>query len=372
MSFDNKMIIDATRGTIARFVNHSCEPNCEMIKWTVGGEPRMALFAGRRGIMTGEELTYDYNFEYVFKPPPPITANTCSPFSTKNIQECHCGTRSCRGVLGPKPKKPLPSADESFLSTSSQIIAGTKRKLAEMFGKSRGSESAPNSPRKRFMANSAMTKARNALAKTEAEREKAEKEATALAAQIASRENRAMKRGNPMTSSRRRQGKGIITSTRQATYNIRRGKIQHKVPRAGALKKPSAILRRKAALANEKAKNVKYVKKGVPPPKPTRKIQRGTTPEASEDESPNITPASLRSANKLKPIPVSTDSSVERDSMEMSSSDSDDEEGAGLELAMSNIRGRKRGDAPAPRDIHKTGARVSKRVRNDKGLFVKK
>lgn len=63
MSFDNKMIIDATRGTIARFVNHSCEPNCEMIKWTVGGEPRMALFAGSRGVMTGEELTYDYNFE---------------------------------------------------------------------------------------------------------------------------------------------------------------------------------------------------------------------------------------------------------------------------------------------------------------------
>ncbi|PVH94547.1 histone-lysine N-methyltransferase ash1, partial [Periconia macrospinosa] len=84
MSFDNKMIIDATRGTIARFVNHSCEPNCEMIKWTVRGEPRMALFAGRRGIMSGEELTYDYNFD---------------PFSSKNIQECHCGTRSCRGVL---------------------------------------------------------------------------------------------------------------------------------------------------------------------------------------------------------------------------------------------------------------------------------
>jgi hypothetical protein len=34
MSFNNNMIIDATRGTIARFVNHSCEPNCEMIKWT--------------------------------------------------------------------------------------------------------------------------------------------------------------------------------------------------------------------------------------------------------------------------------------------------------------------------------------------------
>ena len=35
-----------------------------MIKWTVAGKPRMALFAGDNVIMTGEELTYDYNFEY--------------------------------------------------------------------------------------------------------------------------------------------------------------------------------------------------------------------------------------------------------------------------------------------------------------------
>lgn len=63
MYFDQNMIIDATRGSIARFVNHSCEPNCRMEKWTVAGKPRMALFAGDRGIMTGEELSYDYNFE---------------------------------------------------------------------------------------------------------------------------------------------------------------------------------------------------------------------------------------------------------------------------------------------------------------------
>jgi len=46
-------------GSIARFVNHSCSPNCRMIKWIVGGQPRMALFAGDRPLMTGEELTYD-------------------------------------------------------------------------------------------------------------------------------------------------------------------------------------------------------------------------------------------------------------------------------------------------------------------------
>jgi len=28
-----------------RFVNHSCEPNCEMQKWSVNGLSRMAFFA---------------------------------------------------------------------------------------------------------------------------------------------------------------------------------------------------------------------------------------------------------------------------------------------------------------------------------------
>ncbi|KAF3349007.1 hypothetical protein VD0002_g7883 [Verticillium dahliae] len=93
MSFDQNMIIDATTGSIARFVNHSCKPNCKMIKWIVGGQPRMALFAGDAPIMTGDELTYDYNFD---------------PFSAKNVQTCLCGEAECRGVLGPKPKGPKP------------------------------------------------------------------------------------------------------------------------------------------------------------------------------------------------------------------------------------------------------------------------
>ncbi|KAJ0123406.1 histone-lysine n-methyltransferase [Diaporthe amygdali] len=87
MAFDQNMIIDATTGSIARFVNHSCAPNCRMEKWIVGGQPRMALFAGEKPIMTGDELTYDYNFD---------------PFSAKNVQKCLCGSANCRGVLGPK------------------------------------------------------------------------------------------------------------------------------------------------------------------------------------------------------------------------------------------------------------------------------
>lgn len=42
-------------------MNHSCEPNCEMQKWSVNGLFRMALFA-LRDIDANEELGYDYNF----------------------------------------------------------------------------------------------------------------------------------------------------------------------------------------------------------------------------------------------------------------------------------------------------------------------
>ncbi|KAJ5162326.1 hypothetical protein N7492_007718 [Penicillium capsulatum] len=114
MYFDQNMIIDATRGSIARFVNHSCEPNCRMEKWTVAGKPRMALFAGDRGIMTGEELSYDYNFD---------------PYSNKNVQQCRCGSENCRGILGPRPKDKDQRAKLEAIGET-QKAAGVKRKRA--------------------------------------------------------------------------------------------------------------------------------------------------------------------------------------------------------------------------------------------------
>lgn len=56
-------VIDATRmGGFARFINHSCEPNCGVEKWDVNGEERCGIFA-LRDIHTSEEITFDYKFE---------------------------------------------------------------------------------------------------------------------------------------------------------------------------------------------------------------------------------------------------------------------------------------------------------------------
>lgn len=116
------MILDATKGSVARFVNHSCNPNCNMVKWVVKGKPRIALFALDRQIMTGEELTYDYNF---------------NPFAANNVQECRCGSENCRGIVGPRPKGPQPQDKgklEMVKNTLKAVGTTTKRKLKELMG----------------------------------------------------------------------------------------------------------------------------------------------------------------------------------------------------------------------------------------------
>lgn len=93
LHLDGGFVIDGHRmGSDARFVNHSCSPNCEMQKWSVNGLFRMALFA-MRDITPGEELTYDYNF---------------SLFNPAEGQPCRCDTPQCRGVIGGKSQRVKP------------------------------------------------------------------------------------------------------------------------------------------------------------------------------------------------------------------------------------------------------------------------
>ncbi|ODV71747.1 SET domain-containing protein [Cyberlindnera jadinii NRRL Y-1542] len=78
--------IDATRkGSLGRFCNHSCNPNCYVEKWVVGDKLKMGIFAKRR-ILQGEELTFNYNVDRY----------------GANAQPCHCGERNCIGFIGGK------------------------------------------------------------------------------------------------------------------------------------------------------------------------------------------------------------------------------------------------------------------------------
>jgi SET domain-containing protein len=93
LTLDEHRVIDANvGGNEARFINHSCEPNCEPIPF---GD-HMWLVAVR-DIWPGEELAYDYAIE-LDEPHTP---------ARKKRFPCACGARRCRGsILKPK-RQPL-------------------------------------------------------------------------------------------------------------------------------------------------------------------------------------------------------------------------------------------------------------------------
>ena len=88
-------VVDAgVDGTDARFINHSCDPNCE--PWGVeddADDPDPAreriVIQSLRDIRKGEELTYDYQIEVE------------GPLTDEDRQRwrCRCGAKSCRGVM---------------------------------------------------------------------------------------------------------------------------------------------------------------------------------------------------------------------------------------------------------------------------------
>ncbi|XP_078282892.1 histone-lysine N-methyltransferase 2A isoform X2 [Rhinoraja longicauda] len=81
---DDFVVVDATmHGNAARFINHSCEPNCYSRVIHVDGQKHIVIFAVRK-IYRGEELTYDYKF--------PIE-------DASNKLPCNCGAKKCRKFL---------------------------------------------------------------------------------------------------------------------------------------------------------------------------------------------------------------------------------------------------------------------------------
>lgn len=86
---ESGLVIDAThRGSSARWINHSCNPNCES-----SDEDGRVYINALRAIRPGEELSYDYNL---------VLDERHTP-AAKREHACRCGARNCRGtMLGPK------------------------------------------------------------------------------------------------------------------------------------------------------------------------------------------------------------------------------------------------------------------------------
>lgn len=86
----SRTVIDAgVGGNDARYVNHSCDPNCESVI-----EGSRVFVDALRDIKAGEELGYDYSLTWESTDDPDDLA----------LYECRCGARKCRGtMLDPEP-----------------------------------------------------------------------------------------------------------------------------------------------------------------------------------------------------------------------------------------------------------------------------
>ena len=83
---DGKRVIDANvNGNAARWINHSCDPNCE----TEETEDGRVFIQAIRDIRKGEELNYDYGL---------VVDERITP-TLKKQHECRCGAKLCRGTM---------------------------------------------------------------------------------------------------------------------------------------------------------------------------------------------------------------------------------------------------------------------------------
>jgi SET domain-containing protein len=84
-AIDDEIVIDAVvDGNEARFINHSCDPNCDAVI-----DDARIWIETIRDIEPGEELAYDY--AYVLK-------ERHSP-AAKRRYPCSCGAANCRGTI---------------------------------------------------------------------------------------------------------------------------------------------------------------------------------------------------------------------------------------------------------------------------------
>ena len=115
---NSRVVIDGgVKGNDARWINHSCDPNCE----SVVDKARVFLEAVR-DIPKGQEICFDYMIERDPNDPPEMD----------QIFGCRCGSPKCRGTMlldWPDPKKKAAKKKAAKKKLAKKKLA--KKKLAK-------------------------------------------------------------------------------------------------------------------------------------------------------------------------------------------------------------------------------------------------
>jgi SET domain-containing protein len=115
---DSRTVLDGgAGGNDSRFINHSCDPNCESVI-----EGKRVFIEAIRTIQPGEELSYDYQ----------LGRDADDPPNVDEIYACRCGRDNCRGSMLWPPQKPAPRAKERVrVATKHGRAASGKRAAAD-------------------------------------------------------------------------------------------------------------------------------------------------------------------------------------------------------------------------------------------------
>ena len=88
---DGRVIDGGSNGNDARWINHSCAPNCQASE-----EEGRIFISTLHDVARGEELNYDYGLVLEERHTPAI----------KRAYACLCGAKNCRKtLLAPKPRR---------------------------------------------------------------------------------------------------------------------------------------------------------------------------------------------------------------------------------------------------------------------------
>lgn len=117
-TLNRKTVIDAAvAGNEARFINHSCDPNCEAVI-----EDGHIYIESIRTIQPGAELVYDYQYDRA--PDADETDEAKYP--------CRCGSANCRGtILAPAKRSKAPARRAKSAAKRESSAARRGKKAAE-------------------------------------------------------------------------------------------------------------------------------------------------------------------------------------------------------------------------------------------------
>jgi hypothetical protein len=99
----------------SKYINHSCDPNCEAIEEDDG---RVYVHA-KRTIQPGTELTYDYAYE----------RTEATTEADERMYVCYCGAKNCRGTIlkdPPAKKRRAAAKKRSARKAAGRKAAGRK------------------------------------------------------------------------------------------------------------------------------------------------------------------------------------------------------------------------------------------------------